>query len=74
MAVVRPKEGAWVLRVHDGGETDDDGDNDGAIRARLASFSAFGGSPPPPAKLEPGDVVLILDPERLLFSSRTLGR
>jgi hypothetical protein len=74
LVVVRPKTGAWVLRTQDGSATDADGDNNGAIRAELASFSAFGGSPPPPAKLEPGDVILVVDAERALFGSRTLAR
>jgi len=74
IAIVRPLIGAWLLRVNDGGESDGDGDNNGQIRAGLASFSAFGGSPPPPAKLERGDIVLVVDPERLLFSRHALAR
>jgi hypothetical protein len=74
IAVVRPGTGAWLLQTHDGAKTDGDGDNNGVIRARLSSFSAFGGSPPPPEKLAAGDIVLVIDPERLLFSSHVLKR
>lgn len=74
IAVVRPGTGAWILQTSDGAELDGDGDNNGEIRAGLASFSAFGNSPPPPAKLAAGDIVLIIDPERLLYSARVLER
>lgn len=69
VAIVRPKAGAWIARVHDGKELDADGNNDGALRADLASLSGFGGSPPPPRTLEPGDVILVVDPEQLTFTT-----
>jgi hypothetical protein len=73
VALVRPKTGAWIARGHDGKDLDADGNNDGALRMDLASFSGFGGSPPPPRTLEPGDVILMVDAERLLFTTHEVG-
>jgi len=73
LAVVRPKTGAWIARAHDGKNLDADGDNDGSVRVDLASLSGFGGSPAPPGKLEPGDVILAVDAERLLFTTHQVG-
>ena len=73
LAVVRPKTGAWIARAHDGKNLDADGNNDGSVRADLASLSGFGGSPAPPGKLEPGDVILAIDAERLMFTTRQVG-
>lgn len=65
LLLVRPKTGAWGLRVGDGGASDDDGRADGTLRARLGRFWSVGDTPPPPERLAPGDVLLVIDQETL---------
>ncbi len=68
IVLVRPGVGAWTLRVGDGGAADDDGQPDGNLRAALARLEGIGPSPlPPPARVLPRDLVLIIDPNRMDF-------
>ena len=49
LLLVRPGVGAWQLRVGDGGESDEDGEPDGTLRAALSSLTPVEeGGPPPP--------------------------
>lgn len=63
--LVRPSVGAWGLRVGDGGASDEDGAADGGIRAALAAMWSLGDSPLPPERLQPGDVVVVIDTQNL---------
>lgn len=74
LLLVRPGEGAWQLRVGDGGESDEDGEPDGTLRAALSSLTPVAeGGPPPPEHFSPQDVLLIIDPERMESSSVRIG-
>lgn len=74
LVLVRPGVGAWQLRVGDGGESDEDGEPDGTLRAALSSLTAVEeGGPPPPERFSPRDVLLIIDPERLEFATVRIG-
>ncbi len=72
--LVRPKVGAWRLRAGDGGEADEDGAPDGTLRARLQALESLGESPPPPEKLAPGDLLLVVDPNEMEILTAELGR
>jgi len=39
LLLVRPGVGAWQLRVGDGGESDEDGEPDGTLRAALSDLA-----------------------------------
>ncbi|HKI00412.1 MAG TPA: hypothetical protein VKK31_00385 [Thermoanaerobaculia bacterium] len=62
LLAVRPKVGAWALRVGDGDGTDGDGAIDGRLSGVLDQLQPLAGSPPPPATFERGDLVLAIDP------------
>ena len=63
--VVRPKTGAWTLRLGDGGPSDGDGTADGRLEAILERMEPLAGSPRPPQTFQKDDVVLVLDPNLL---------
>lgn len=74
LLLVRPGIGAWTLRVGDGGESDEDGEPDGTLRAALADLAAVGdGSLPPPERFSPKDILLIIDPDRMEYSAVRIG-
>ena len=62
LLVVRPKVGAWALRVGDGGESDGDGEIDGRVEGIFDRMQPLAESPPAPSAFERDDVVLALDP------------
>lgn len=74
LVLVRPGVGAWSLRVGDGGESDQDGEPDGILRAALAGLVPVGetGSRPP-ERFSPKDVLLIIDPDRMEYSAVRIG-
>lgn len=63
--LVRKGRGAWVHTAEDGGPGDSDGQPDGVTRARLSDFRPVANSPAPPADLERGDIVIVIDPWQL---------
>ncbi len=72
--LVRPGTGAWMLRAGDGGASDDDGEPDGTLRARLASFKGLGDSPQaPPTRVVARDLLLVIDPNRMDFLRFQVG-
>jgi hypothetical protein len=63
LLVVRPKTGAWSVRVSDGDKTDADGAIDGRLEGVLEGMTALTvETPRPPASFEPDDLVLAIDP------------
>jgi hypothetical protein len=62
LLVVRPKAGAWALRVSDGNESDGDGRVDGRLEGILDRMEPLAASPEPPSVFQREDVVLALDP------------
>jgi hypothetical protein len=72
--LIRPGEGAWGATVGDGGRDDDDGAQDGRLRASLPRLRGVGPSPPtPPERFKTGDVVLVIDPNRMEVSAHQLA-
>jgi hypothetical protein len=58
--------GVWIAVVGDGGAGDEDGAEDGSIRARLASFAPLGSEETPaPERLAAGDWIVVVDPQTL---------
>jgi hypothetical protein len=63
--LVRPGLGAWQLTVEDGSGSDDDGAADGKIAASLDRLIPVAGTVAPPARFDPTDVVVLIDPNRM---------
>lgn len=63
--LVRPGQGAWRSRVSDGRGDDEDGFADGQIAAALDHLSPVASTAPPPARFEPKDVVVLIDPIKM---------
>jgi hypothetical protein len=63
--------GAWLLRLGDGGDQDDD-ETPGRMGFLLSRMTPLGASPAPPEELVDGDVLAVLDPETLDFTVVTL--
>jgi hypothetical protein len=66
--VVRPGRGAWGRAAGNGGAGDADGASDGEILSPLDGLTALGASPAAPQKLTDGDLVVIVDPNRMEFA------
>jgi hypothetical protein len=62
LLVVRPKVGAWALRLGDGDENDADGSIDGRIEGILEQMLPLTGDLKPPAIFQRDDLVMALDP------------
>jgi hypothetical protein len=65
MVIVRPGEGAWRVRAHEGGSGDADRSRNGKLSLASADALAVAGKAPPPRKLRKGDVIALIDPDRL---------
>ncbi len=65
-------QGVWGLRLSDGGETDGDGEHNDAIRLAPSSMEAIAETTPPPSAFAPGDVVILIDSDRLEVSALRL--
>ena len=75
---VRPQAdagaGVWGAIVGDGGTNDADGVEDGVVRAAVSSFVPIEGiESAPPARLDGGDVVVVVDPETLEVAATRLS-
>jgi hypothetical protein len=73
--LVRPGEGAWTLSAREGGADDRDGLSNGRLRLNLPRLRALGpGNGGPPDALREGDVVAVLDANRMQYWYRTISR
>lgn len=74
LLVARPTIGAWALTAGDGGESDSDGDTNRSIRVDFDEMHPLGESPAPPDRLQPGDVVIVVDSMTFEFYAVRLAR
>jgi hypothetical protein len=66
LVVVRPGVGAWGQILADGNKFDDDGKGDGTIVGNVEkSVPVSDDGPPPPKKFEKGDIVVLIDADRM---------
>ena len=63
--LVRAGQGAWSLTAGNGGTGDEDGTSDDRIRSSLESMTPVGGSPDAPRKYAGGDLLVVVDPNRM---------
>lgn len=63
--LVRPRVGAWMLGMWQGGRFDADARRDSNLRAGLASMKPIIGTNPSPPTATPRDVIVIIDPLKL---------
>lgn len=59
--------GAWALTAGEGGRNDADLTVDGGITMRLAAMTRVEGALPAPAALLTGDIVVVVDPQRMEY-------
>jgi hypothetical protein len=67
--VAHAPDGAWETFSGDGSASDDGGRGDGRVAATLRRLTPIGDSPPSPAHLVPGDVVMTIDPYSMAFAA-----
>jgi hypothetical protein len=67
--LVRAAQGAWDLRVGDGGDADQDGGIEGEISFPIDGMAPIGASPAAPARYADGDLLLSIDIDDLELSS-----
>lgn len=73
LLLLRPGVGAWTLRAADGGEGDADGAADGTLTTALDALEPLTPAAQVVAALLPGDVVVVLDPERMNVTAARLA-
>jgi hypothetical protein len=72
-ALVRPGVGAWTRTAGDGGESDRDGLNNGYIEASIDDMQPIVNAAAPPKNYDKGDIVIIIDEEKLAFFVTRVG-
>ena len=74
--LVRPGEGAWALTAGADATGDEDDERaDGRISTALEDLEPLGASPPPPKKIAPRDVLVVMDPDTMeLYAGQLTGR
>ena len=65
--------GAWFTRVADGGDSDEDGKNDGKATVSASRFVAIGSSGAAPRKIKKGDILVMIDPFEMQFFATQVG-
>jgi hypothetical protein len=74
MLHVRPAVGAWEQVLADGNKFDDDHVSDGKSKANVAAGIAIAaGMPAAPDKFEKGDVIVVIDRQRMQVWAATVG-
>ncbi|MEO8218337.1 MAG: hypothetical protein ABI718_14750, partial [Acidobacteriota bacterium] len=71
--LVRQGRGAWVLSAAAGGPEDEDGPGNGLLTSRVSRMRAVRSNDPPPEEILPGDIIVIIDPDRMAFSADRVG-
>jgi hypothetical protein len=71
---VRSRGGAWSWHGADGSPADADGKADGWITISLTALKPYRGNPHPPASVEEGDQLLLIDPDHLRAATVEVGR
>ena len=66
---------AWVRAFGDGGDGDDDHATDGNLRILTALLEPLADAPAPPDRFQPGDVLVVIDPDSLeVWTASVPGR
>lgn len=73
LLAVRPKRGAWVMWVRDGGARDSDGAQDGRVRASFEDMRPLGKAHAGPGGLEHGDLLVGIDPSTMQVIAAFIG-
>ncbi|HWW62518.1 MAG TPA: hypothetical protein VN181_14190 [Thermoanaerobaculia bacterium] len=67
--LVRPKVGVWGFAGGDGGAADDDLEADGRLTFNTEKMQKLAGNAPAPSKFNHRDVFILIDPQRMEYSS-----
>ena len=71
--VVRPGVGAWRLHVGDGGLSDEDGSQNGALQVQLANMVPLVEGSGPLRGVRPGDSIVLIDPRQMTYLAERVG-
>lgn len=71
--VVRPGVGAWRLHVGDGGLSDEDGSQNGALQVQLANMVPLVEGSGPLRGVRPGDSIVLIDPREMAYLAERVG-
>ena len=74
MLIVRPQAGAWRLIAAEGGSGDNDNQPNGRLDLAASAALPVGGNDPAPRHLEEGDVIAVIDPQRMEAFLTEVGR
>jgi hypothetical protein len=69
LLLVRPGVGAWMAQLFDGDELDRDGAATVSVLAAPADLQPVASSPKAPEVFQPGDVVVVMDPDAMALSA-----
>jgi hypothetical protein len=72
LLIVRPGQGAWRQTLGDGDPDDGDRAANGRVEWSMGKGRAVRGGPPAPADLDPGDVIVAIDPTRMEYYATRL--
>lgn len=65
LLIVRPGVGVWAQILGDGNKFDDDGPGNSKVVSDISKSIALGDKVPAPKKYEKGDIVVLIDPNRM---------
>jgi hypothetical protein len=71
--VVRPGDGAWKIRVADGGASDSDGAIDGSIRVKMKNLEPLREEYGRLNNTRPGDIIVIIDLRNMAYLAERIG-
>lgn len=72
--VVRPGAGAWALYAVKHTAVDETARTNQPLRIDFDSFVAVGDSPKPPGSFKKGDVLIVIDPRRMVYTTLEVGK
>ena len=73
MALVRPGVGMWGQVLADGNKFDEDEHSDGKVTVNVARSIGVEGNVPAPSKFDKGDVLVLIDPNRMQVYAVEVG-
>jgi hypothetical protein len=71
--LIRPGAGAWRAKAFEGGRRDRDGANNGLLSLGVDQLSTVSGAHGAPTHLRPEDIIILIEPRRMEFTTFRVG-